>query len=279
EAGEASGHLLQQVIGTDEVGTCLACCHRTITRGEDQDRGRLAGAVGQVDGAAHHPVGLAGIDTQAQGDLYGAVELQHRGLLSQGDRLCRFVLSIRSNLLCGGPVGLRALCHLLHLLAVVVRAARTLPLGVWDSGESQLSVVMPIERAVPATILDAASMLFALRSAILSSAISRTWSAERCPTLSVCGVAEPDLTPAAFLMSSAAGGVFVMNENERSSYTVISTGMTFPRWDSVAALYALQNSMMLTPCCPSAGPIGAAGLAAPAWICSLIRPATFFLGG
>src|SRR5438552_14126701 len=32
----------------------------------------------------------------------------------------------------------------------------------------------------------------------------------------------------------------------------------------VRALNCLQNSMMLTPCCPSAGPIGGAGLAAPA---------------
>src|ERR1700740_849064 len=52
--------------------------------------------------------------------------------------------------------------------------------------------------------------------------------------------------------------------------------MTLPRWFSVAALYALQNSMMLTPCWPSAGPTGGAGLACPAWICSLISPATFF---
>src|SRR3954453_10326712 len=37
--------------------------------------------------------------------------------------------------------------------------------------------------------------------------------------------------------------------------------------------------MMLTPCWPSAGPTGGAGVAAPAWICSLIRPAIFFLGG
>src|ERR1700710_1318167 len=55
--------------------------------------------------------------------------------------------------------------------------------------------------------------------------------------------------------------------------------MTFPRCDSVAALYALQNSMMLTPCWPSAGPTGGAGLAAPAWICSLISPVTFFFFG
>ena len=86
----------------------------------------------------------------------------------------------------------------------------------------------------------------------------------------MCGVADPLETPAAFLMSSAAGGVFVTKVNERSSYTVISTGTMFPRCDSVAALYALQNSMMLTPCWPSAGPIGGAGVAAPAWIWSLM---------
>src|SRR5450432_3867982 len=37
--------------------------------------------------------------------------------------------------------------------------------------------------------------------------------------------------------------------------------------------------MMLTPCWPRAGPTGGAGVAAPAWICSLMRAATFFLGG
>src|SRR6476469_9788938 len=54
--------------------------------------------------------------------------------------------------------------------------------------------------------------------------------------------------------------------------------MTLPRWLSVAALYALQNSMMFTPCWPSAGPTGGAGLACPAWIWSLICPMTFFFG-
>src|SRR3954452_9773080 len=37
--------------------------------------------------------------------------------------------------------------------------------------------------------------------------------------------------------------------------------------------------MMLTPCWPSAGPTGGAGFAAPAWICSLMIAASFFLGG
>src|SRR5947209_2742388 len=45
---------------------------------------------------------------------------------------------------------------------------------------------------------------------------------------------------------------------------------------AVCALNALQNSMMLTPCWPSAGPTGGAGLACPPGICSLIIVRTFF---
>src|SRR5215218_7855774 len=60
---------------------------------------------------------------------------------------------------------------------------------------------------------------------------------------------------------------------------VISTGITLPRMDSVWALYALQNSMMLTPCGPSAVPTGGAGVAAPALSCTLTRAAIFFFGG
>src|SRR6478735_7441822 len=44
----------------------------------------------------------------------------------------------------------------------------------------------------------------------------------------------------------------------------------------VCALNALQNSMMLTPCWPSAGPTGGAGFACPPGICSLISVRTFF---
>src|SRR3954451_19348971 len=45
---------------------------------------------------------------------------------------------------------------------------------------------------------------------------------------------------------------------------------------AVWALKALQNSMMLTPCWPSAGPTGGAGLAWPPGIWSLMRVRTFF---
>src|ERR1700722_5358910 len=60
---------------------------------------------------------------------------------------------------------------------------------------------------------------------------------------------------------------------------VISTGMTLPRWVSVAALYCFTKSMMLTPCGPSAVPTGGAGVAWPAFSCTLTRAATFFFLG
>src|ERR1051325_10949573 len=77
------------------------------------------------------------------------------------------------------------------------------------------------------------------------------------------------------LISTAAGGVFVMNVNERSSKTVISTGVMRPFSCAVCALKALQNSMMFTPCWPSAGPTGGAGFARPPGICSLMIVRTF----
>ena len=55
--------------------------------------------------------------------------------------------------------------------------------------------------------------------------------------------------------------------------------MIVPPSDWVWALKALQNSMMLTPCWPSAGPTGGAGFAVPAGICSLMMVRTFFAIG
>src|SRR5579863_8998128 len=56
----------------------------------------------------------------------------------------------------------------------------------------------------------------------------------------------------------------------------MTTGMTSPASALVTALNSLQNAMMFTPCWPSAGPTGGAGLAWPAGICSLIDPVIFF---
>src|SRR5699024_3135569 len=74
---------------------------------------------------------------------------------------------------------------------------------------------------------------------------------------------------------TAAGGVFVINVNERSSNTEISTGIIKPAWSCVCALNSLQNPMILIPACPSAGPTGGAGFAFPAGICNLTILITF----
>ena len=63
----------------------------------------------------------------------------------------------------------------------------------------------------------------------------------------VRGTVEPFSIPAAALRRTGVGGVLVMKVNERSSNTVISAGMTVPRWLSVVELYCRQNSMMFTP--------------------------------
>src|SRR5205807_2627328 len=137
----------------------------------------------------------------------------------------------------------------------------------------------PMLRAVPAMIFAAASTSFALRSGSLRSAISRSWAWLIVPTFVRLGSPEPLGMRRAWRISTAAGGVLVMNVNERSSYTVITTGITVPVSLCVCALKALQNSMMLIPCCPSAGPTGGAGLACPAFACSLIVVRTFLAIG
>src|SRR3954466_9743908 len=81
--------------------------------------------------------------------------------------------------------------------------------------------------------------------------------------------------PIAWRIRTAAGGVLVTNVNERSSYTVMTTGIVVPMSFAVWALNALTNSMMLMPCWPRAGPTGGAGEAWPPGACSLMVVRTF----
>jgi len=68
-----------------------------------------------------------------------------------------------------------------------------------------------------AMIFAAASMSTALRSASFAWAISRTCALVTDPTVSRPEVLDPFSTPAALRSMSAAGGVFVIKTNERSS--------------------------------------------------------------
>jgi hypothetical protein len=66
-------------------------------------------------------------------------------------------------------------------------------------------------------ILAAASMSLALRSFIFFSAIDLSWAVVILATKSRCGSAEPFYSHSPCLISTAAGGLLVMNVNERSS--------------------------------------------------------------
>src|SRR6185312_12268095 len=156
--------------------------------------------------------------TEPQGHLDGRVELRHLLRLGDADRLGGAVEPLAVDLLGGLAVRLAAL----HVWSPHVRrswsAGRARPCHyVLDGYNAYFSTLMPIERAVPAMIFSAASIVVAFRSGILVCAMSRTWAAEMLPTLVLCGSALPLSTPAAFLISSGAGGVFVIKVNVRSS--------------------------------------------------------------
>src|SRR5262249_34348913 len=138
---------------------------------------------------------------------------------------------------------------------------------------------MPAERADPSMVRIAASRSVQFKSGSLVLAISSTCFLVTLPTFCLLGSPEPLSTPAALNKSTDAGGVLVTNVNERSEKTVITTGMINPSLACacVLALNCLQNSMMLTPCWPSAGPTGGDGFARPAGTWSLMYPVTFFM--
>ena len=101
--------------------------------------------------------------------------------------------------------------------------------------------MIPIERAVPAIMLIAASTDAAFRSGIFISAISLTLSLEIVATLVLFGTPEPDLMLHAFFSSTAAGGVFVTKLKLLSAYTVITTGMIRSPLSAVLALNSFVN--------------------------------------
>ena len=72
-------------------------------------------------------------------------------------------------------------------------------------------------------MLIADSILAAFKSGIFISAIFLMSSLLILATLVLLGTAEPLSILHAFLIKTGAGGVFVINENERSANTVITT--------------------------------------------------------
>src|SRR6187402_1025542 len=118
-------------------------------------------------------------------------------------------------------------------------------------------------------MLIADSIVNAFKSTILSSAMVLITSHDTFATFLRLGSPEPDFSFAASINWTAAGGVFTTKSKDLSLYTVICTGHTLPALSWVLALNCLQNSMMLTPAAPKAGPTGGDGFAAPPFTCSL----------
>src|SRR5512132_2237102 len=116
----------------------------------------------------------------------------------------------------------------------------------------------------------AASSLRVFRSLDFVFTMSMTCLRVSVPTFVLFGSLEPAAMLAAFFNKTAAGGLLVMNVNDLSLKTVMTTGRMSPACFCVAALNSLQNAMMLTPRGPSAVPTGGAGLACPAGIWSLM---------
>src|SRR3954454_4395880 len=75
---------------------------------------------------------------------------------------------------------------------------------------------IPMLRAVPFTLLIAASSDAAFKSGIFCLAISATCFSVALPTLSLLGAPEPLAMPAARFNRIEAGGVLVIKVNDRS---------------------------------------------------------------
>ena len=165
----AALNLGDHVLSAHEIGASGGRFLGLGALGDHEDGLGFAGAVGQNDGAANLLIGVTGINAQTDGDLDGLVELGLGGLLYQRnglfgiiqlgtidqlDAVAIFLSGLHVNIL---PVVQSALCP--PTVLVFLR---------------QSSTITPMERAVPATMLMAASMEAAFRSGILSSAISFT---------------------------------------------------------------------------------------------------------
>src|ERR1700733_4264356 len=180
-----------QVIAADDVGAGAFGLGNLRALREDDDLDVLADAVGQRDRAAQLLVGVAHVQPGAHVDLDRLVELCVGEAAHERDGLGRLVPALAVD------------------LAEV--------LGVALAVRAHEATSTPIERAVPAMILAAWSTSWALRSASFRSAISRSWACVIVTTLTLLGSPERLLIFIAWRISTAAGGVFVMNVNERSS--------------------------------------------------------------
>src|SRR5690606_21648938 len=222
EIDGAAFHGSRQVVEADDVRTGSLGSLGLFALREDGNANALAGTCRQHHRTTHQLVGFTRIDTQVDRDVDGLVELGGRTTLHEVERLRNGIDAVTVDL---GAQRLNAFGKLCH--------------------DQRPSTVMPMLRAEPAMVRTAASMSAAVRSFILVVAISSTWARVSEPTLSVSGRGEPFWILAAFLIRTAAGGVFMMKVKLLSAKAVMTTGIGRPgSMPCVCALNALQNSMM-----------------------------------
>ena len=177
EVDIAALHLLDQILRSDHVGAGGLGLVGLGAAREHRHPHVAAGAVRQVDDAAHHLIGVARIDAEIHRHLDGLVELGLGPLLDHLHRLFERI----------------------ELHAVDAFAGRNGALSETAHGGYSWTS-MPIERAEPSTMRMAASIVSQLRSFIFCSAISLTCALVTLPALSRPGVFEPLSSLAAFLM-------------------------------------------------------------------------------
>src|SRR5205814_447621 len=192
EVGEALLDALGEIGGADDVRPGLLRLAGLVALGEHRHPDVLARPVRKHERPAQLLVRVADVQPQPEMHLDGLVELRRRGLLQHPHRLDGRIRTLAVDGAARLDIALPVLCH--------YRSTST-----------------PIERAVPAMIRAAWSTSRAFRSTSLVSAICRTCARLSLPTLSRFGSEEPFSSRRASLMRTAAGGVFVMNVNERSS--------------------------------------------------------------
>ena len=190
---------------------------RRVPGGEHGDPDRLAGPVGQRHGAAHHLVGLAGVDAEPEGDFDGLVELGGGERLHELHRLGggqRAALGRTAGRRWRTPCRAWSWLVLLGLPRVDGGpAARSSAEPVVLIRQSTTS--MPMDRAVPAIWAIAPSRSIALRSGRLVSAIWRTCAFVTCPTFSRRGFSDA-LLDAGGLAQQEGGRRRLGHEGERA---------------------------------------------------------------
>src|SRR5262245_13741588 len=214
-----------EVVRAHEVGAGVASGDGGFAFGEHRDPDIGTGTGRQGDRAPEGLVGLAGIDAEADHELDGLVEARRAERLHEVDALTERVLR--------RPIEPRqrvAILLALHLTSFRLAAPSGLACFAgrarWSRSEDRRAAdrriaayltLMPIERAVPATWSLAASRSLALRSGILTLAISSIWASVTEPASSRPAVFAPFSRPAASRSRTEVGGVFRMKVNERSS--------------------------------------------------------------